>query len=373
MMLDMDDRTRSTKWALIVGAWTVVTLVYSSHLFVYHSLRGEPTTWPHELAEAAADFGVWAALTPLILLLAEQFPLDRRSWARALAVHVPASLVVSFVQVTGHTVADMGLVHRSLGSDDFGEVFRVLFARTYHFGLLVYWTIAVARWAVERYKDQQVHASRLEARLAEARLDALKMQLQPHFLFNTLHAVSALMHRDVAAADRMIARLSELLRLSLDTNGAQEVALSRELELLESYLEIERIRFQDRLTVDVDVAPEALGANVPNLLLQPLVENSIRHGIAKRRGPGRVEISASRSGDTLELAVRDDGVGLATAGGNGNGIGLGNTRLRLEQLYGAGHRFELRERSGGGLEVAIAIPFRTEETNGNGAHTSDRR
>ncbi len=369
----MDDRARSTKWALIVGAWTVVTLVYSSHLYVYHNLRGEPTTWPHELAEAVADFGVWAALTPLILLLAEQFPLDRRFWARSLAVHVPASLVVSFVQVTGHAVVDMGLVHATLGSDDFGDVFLVLFARTYHFGLLVYWAIAAARWAVEHYKNQQVRASRLEARLAEARLDALKMQLQPHFLFNTLHAISALMHRDVAAADRMIARLSELLRLSLDTNGAQEVALSRELELLESYLEIERIRFQDRLTVDVDVAPEALGANVPNLLLQPLVENSIRHGIAKRRGPGRVEISASRSGDTLELAVRDDGVGLATAGGNGNGIGLGNTRLRLEQLYGAGHRFELRERSGGGLEVAIAIPFRTEETNGNGAHTSDRR
>jgi hypothetical protein len=233
---------------LIVGIWAVVTLAYSSHLYVFHNLLNEPTTWLLQLGEAFADFAVWAALTPLVLLLAERFPLDRDGWRRALLVHFPASLAVSLVQVAGHTVVDMGLIHHNVAPHALASAFRELFARTYHFGLLVYWTIAAIRWGLERYKNQQLRASRLETRLAEARLDALKLQLQPHFLFNTLHAISALMHRDVAAADRMVARLSELLRLSLDTGGAQEVPLGRELELLETYLEIERVRFHDRLT-----------------------------------------------------------------------------------------------------------------------------
>jgi signal transduction histidine kinase len=348
-----------TKWALILGCWAVVTLVYSSHLYVFHNLRGERTTWAFQLAEAFADFAVWAALTPLVLALAGRFPVGRERWPAAVAVHFAASLLVSLVQVFFHAVVDLGLVHGNLTGPQLADTFRTLFARTYHFGLLVYWTIAAARWAVEHYKDQQVRASRLEARLAEARLEALKMQLQPHFLFNTLHAISALMHRDVAAADRMIARLSELLRLSLDAGGAQEVSLASELELLETYVEIERIRFEDRLTVELRVAPEAREARVPNLLLQPLVENSVRHGVSRRRGPGRIEISAERSGATLELAVRDDGVGLGDSGRpGGGGIGLSNTRARLAQLYGDAHRFDLRDAPGGGVEVSIAIPFR---------------
>jgi signal transduction histidine kinase len=344
---------RWTKWGLILAGWGAVTLVYSSHLYFFHTLRGVETTWPFELAEAAADFFVWAALTPLVMLLAERAPFSRK----ALLVHVPASLAVSLVQVALHTLADRAIVHGDLSAEMYGEGFTALFARTYHFGLLVYWALVVGRWAVEYYKDQQLRASRLEAQLAHAQLDALKMQLHPHFLFNTLNAVSALMHRDVAAADRMIARLSELLRLALDAGATEEVTLSRELEFLEKYLEIEKIRFGDRLSVDFLVAPEALLARVPNLLLQPLVENAVRHGVGARREGGRVEIRAARENGMLELAVTDDGAGLPEEGPHER-IGLSNTRARLEQLYGARHRFELRNRPGGGLEASIAIPFR---------------
>jgi two-component system LytT family sensor kinase len=345
---------RWTKWGLIAAGWGVVTLVYSSHLYFFHTLRGVETTWPFELAEAAADFLVWAALTPFVFWLAGRVPFG----SRALFVHVPASLAVSLAQVALHTLADRALVHGDLSAAMYAEGFTVLFARTYHFGLLVYWTLVVARWAVEHYKNQQLRASRLEAEVARAQLDALKMQLHPHFLFNTLNAISALMHRDVAAADRMLARLSELLRLALDAGSAEEVPLSRELEFLEKYLEIEKVRFGDRLSVDVSVAAEALEARVPNLLLQPLVENAVRHGVSKRREGGRVEIRAARQDGFLELSVSDDGAGLPE-GGPDERIGLSNTRRRLEQLYGRRHRFELRNRPGGGLEASIAIPFRS--------------
>jgi hypothetical protein len=224
---------RRSTWWIVAGAWSIVTLVYSSHLYVFHNLLSSPTSWVFQLGEAFADFVVWAALTPVVLALAERFPFDAERWGTAIAVHLPASLVVSLAQVAGHTVVDLGLVHGTLAPAELADAFRALFARTYHFGLLVYWTIAGIRWGLEHFRNQQVRASRLEARLAEARLESLRMQLQPHFLFNTLHAISSLMHRDVAAADRMVARLSDLLRLSLATSAAQEVPLALELELLE--------------------------------------------------------------------------------------------------------------------------------------------
>jgi two-component system LytT family sensor kinase len=350
--------TRWTRWGLILGCWAVVGLAYSSHLYVYHNLQGEPTTWLFQLAEAFADFGVWAALTPLILFLARRFPLGARTWPLALLAHVPAALLVSLVQVALHAVLDMGFIHWNWTGEDMARGFRQLFARTYHFGLLVYFAVVAVQQAMAYYEAQAVRASRLEARLARAELEALKMQLHPHFLFNTLHAVSALMRRDAKAADQMIARLSEFLRMSLEAGGVQEVTLRRELEFLERYLEIEKIRFRDRLTVATQVEPEALDARVPNLILQPLVENAIRHGISKRRGAGRVEIHAARRNGALELAVRDDGPGLAGSD-VAEGIGLSNTRLRLEQLYGGRHRFDVANGAAGGLVVTMEIPFRT--------------
>ena len=192
------------------------------------------------------------------------------------------------------------------------------------------------------------------------------MQLHPHFLFNTLHSISALIRRDPDAADKMIARLGDFLRLTLENSGAQEVSLQKELEFLKCYLEIERVRFQDRLTTRLDIEPRALDAAVPNLILQPIVENAIRHGVAPRSAPGHVEISAKRGERALRIQVRDNGPGLSaiTAPDDAfrEGLGLTNTRARLARLYGAAHRFELEDAPGGGLLVTLEIPAADDAT-----------
>jgi two-component system sensor histidine kinase AlgZ len=195
----------------------------------------------------------------------------------------------------------------------------------------------------------------------QAQLRALRYQLNPHFLFNTLNAISTLVaQNENAAANRMIARLSEFLRLTLESSGAQEVPLAAEIDFMKRYLEIEQVRLGDRLDIHFDIAPETLAIPVPNLILQPLVENAIRHGIAPRESGGRLEIEARCTGGLLQLEVRNDG---PKPGGDlsplDQGVGLSNTRARLEQLYGAAHRFELRSLETGGLAVAICLPQKT--------------
>jgi LytS/YehU family sensor histidine kinase len=337
----------------------MASIVYTSHLYIYHSVFGKPATWGEEFAEALADFYAWALLSPAILYLAARFPLQPNRWQRSLLVHIPASLLVSLAQVVIHTVADQSLIHGHYSLDAMASGFQALFARTFHFGLLVYWMIIGISHAIEYYRDRELAAAQMETQLAQAQLNALKMQLHPHFLFNTLHAISALMHEDVKAADEMIARLSELLRISMTATNDQEVTLKTEIEFLDKYLEVERIRFKDRLTVRMNIDPQALDASVPNLILQPLVENSIRHGISKRRGAGLVEIRALRQNGALQLQIIDNGVGLPTdeEAVIKEGVGLSNTRARLEQLYGAQHRLELTKPAEGGLIVTIIIPF----------------
>jgi len=200
----------------------------------------------------------------------------------------------------------------------------------------------------------------LEARLARAQLQSLRLQLHPHFLFNTLNTINALIGTDRHAAERVISGLSELLRMSLSSASEQEVTLAKELELLAHYIEIQQIRFQDRLTVNFRIDPDARYALVPNLMLQPLVENAIRHGIAPRAAPGHVVVTAARRGDRLELSVVDDGVGEKASRDHRDGVGLGNTRARLLSLYGSDHRFEAGGASAGGFAVHIEIPYRTD-------------
>jgi len=212
------------------------------------------------------------------------------------------------------------------------------------------------------YREQELAAAQLETQLVQAQLQALQMQLQPHFLFNTLHAISTLMHRDVDAAEKMLARLSDLLRLTLENGSTQTVMLKDELEFLKKYLEIEEIRFADRLTIRTAIAPDALDALVPNLILQPIVENAIRHGIAPRAQPGRVEITARRVDGKLRLEVQDDGPGLRPGNGR-EGLGLKNTRERLARLYQGAHRLELESPPEGGVRVTLEIPFRSAENS----------
>jgi len=269
---------------------------------------------------------------------------------------------VSSRMLTGWALGESELALSDSGGSWQLEAQRMFF-QYFDWEMMTYWAIVGLSHALGYRREAQaraLNASQLETRLVEAQLQSLQRQLQPHFLFNTLNTISALMHRDVEAADMMIARLSDLLRISLQMVGVQEISLKEELDFLSKYLEIEQTRFRDRLTVVFDVQPEALDALVPNLILQPLVENAIKHGIGPRPSPGTITIKARLAGsERLELIVQDNGVGMSAArlSDFNRGVGLSNTRARLEHLYGPLHRFEFRQPPEGGLQVLIAVPL----------------
>jgi sensor histidine kinase YesM len=243
----------------------------------------------------------------------------------------------------------------------FGRYYVNVLLRWFHVLLLVYAAIAGCAHAIDlyrKYRRRELEATRLQARLAHARLDALRAQLQPHFLFNTLNTVANLVRKgDRDGAVRTIAGLSDLLRLVLDGSHDDEVPLRAEVDFARRYLGLEQARFADRLVVEVDVSPDTEGALVPNLLLQPIVENAVRHGIARRPGAGRIRIEAARVEEHLVVRVTDDGPGPGN-GTEGRGLGLGNTRQRLEELYGDAQHLELRAAEDGGAVVEIVLPFR---------------
>jgi two-component system, LytTR family, sensor kinase len=223
--------------------------------------------------------------------------------------------------------------------------------------LMVYFAVlgsGIARDYFLRYQARLAETMALQAQLAQARLDVLRTQLNPHFLFNTLNAVSALVERDPRGARKMIARLSDLLRYTLEESTEQEVPLHRELDLLAEYIELMQIRFQDRLTVTMDVAADVRNALVPNLILQPLVENAMKHGIGNITGPGTIVLRARRDGDTLTITVTDNGPG---PGGGGAGVGLTNTNARLRQMYGATHGVQLAPVMPRGTEARLVLPY----------------
>jgi two-component system LytT family sensor kinase len=241
--------------------------------------------------------------------------------------------------------------------------------------MMTYWAIVGLSHAVLYYResrDRAVRASQLETRLIEAQMATLQQQLRPHFLFNTLHAISTLMHRDVEAADRTLMSLSDLLRMTLENVGLQEVTLQAELDFVSKYLEIERTRFADRLIVTFNIDPVALDSLVPSLLLQPLVENAIKHGVAKKAGTGHIEISARNQHGKLWIEIRDDGAGLSESGlaALQKGIGVSTTRARLQHQFGADFRFEFH-RQEPGVAVVIAVPWRIERRTQDTAHAMD--
>ncbi|HEY0319526.1 MAG TPA: histidine kinase [Pyrinomonadaceae bacterium] len=356
---------RWVSWSVIFACWTLYGIFFASQVTVQQAYMGRAVTWRNNFAAWLVCGYLWAMLTPLILYLSRRFPIKRQTWLRGALFHFASSLVVAAF-LLGLYVLAAKLAGLPVASQPLGTAFLALVILEYHFSLLIYWAILGIDHALRyyrKYQERELQASQLEAKLAQAQLQVLKMQLHPHFLFNTLHAISTLMHRDVDAADRMIARLSDLLRLALDNEGVQEVTLKQELELLERYLEIEQTRFRDRLTVEMSIDPEVLDARVPNLILQPLVENAIQHGIAPRRGQGRIEIGARRTNGTLDIYVRDDGRGLVDGaqGAIKEGVGLSNTRARLSQLYGGRATFELSSAPEGGTLCSLAIPFHEDE------------
>jgi two-component system LytT family sensor kinase len=275
-------------------------------------------------------------------------------------VHLIYSFLFSFVYIVLRAlVLQVHTMIEPAVALPFSRALPVL-SKTFQYNIWVYWVILSVCHAFdyyEKFHERELRASELEKRLTQAKLQSLQSQMNPHFLFNTLHTISALMHKDVEAADRMVMKLSELLRLALDNTEAHEVPLSQELDFLDRYLEIEKTRFRERLNVEKNVAPETLKALVPNLVLQPLVENAIRHGIERHARPGKIVLRAEQQNGHLKLEVQDNGDGLPKDGIKREGIGISNTRSRLHQLYGEKQKFELQNVDSGGLLARVTIPF----------------
>ncbi|HUQ34309.1 MAG TPA: histidine kinase [Pyrinomonadaceae bacterium] len=360
------------KWGLIFCFWTVLGLLYTSQLYVGLRMEGMNHSFWRLLAwQLLGCWYGWVAFTPLILQMGKHFPVERSSWKQALPIHIVACIILSAIHSAMVVVSTLAFkpYDEMTKSRPFGEMFWGRLTSEFHLELIVYGMILGVGYAFSyysRYREKELRTSQLEAQLAQAQLQALKMQLHPHFLFNTLNGIAGLVRdSNNKAAVQMIAGLSDLLRYTLENAGKQEVPLREELEFLELYLDIQQMRFPDRLNVQMKIATEALDAQVPNLILQPLVENAIRHGISLRASMGTVGVSARRDDGLLEMKVYDDGPGLnrqlhmeehvdAAVGG----IGLSNTRARLRQLYGERYRFDVHDRDEGGVEAVISIPLR---------------
>ncbi len=355
--------TAIMKWGIGAFIWALLSTVETTFLFEMWREYGKPRPWIEAARLPFVDyFLMWGLIaTPIVIFLANRYPIDRRNWRRRFLVHLGFSILLA----TGICVLHLPLnrfVYPSSTEVMGWALFKGYFYADGFDYITNYWAVAFICFAFLYYrkaKDREIQASALEAQLARAHLQALKMQLHPHFLFNTLHSISELMHQDVTAADRVIARLSELLRLTLENTGVQEVTLKAEIDFLQGYLEIERTRFRDRLTVAMDLTPETLDAMVPNMILQPLVENSVRHGIARRAGPGTILVRSSKNGGNLEILLRDDGPGRSPSPppSANFGVGLNNTRTRLQQMYGDAQRLDIRQPETGGFEVQITIPY----------------
>ena len=354
------------RWALIFLFCTLYVLIYSATLY-FNYLSGlvrstRPLSWWQLFFQQLLFWYPVALLAPLSLWFGQRFRIERQNWLRVLPIHLLLSFAFNMLYVIASTFVMRLVSNEPLIPRPFIPYFTLQTVNRLPMSMMTYGAILGIGYAFEyyrKYREQELQTSQLEAKLAQAQLAALKMQLHPHFLFNTLHTISAFMGEDIKVARRMIVRLSELLRLTLENAGQQEVSLKQELEALERYLEIEQIRFQDRLVVQMAIEPETLDARVPNLLLQPLVENAIRHGIAPHSSAGRIEIHSRRQDHTLEIQVRDDGPGMPEVEEFHfrERIGLANTRARLKQLYGDAHRFEIENAAEGGLLVTVVIPF----------------
>jgi sensor histidine kinase YesM len=357
-------RRRWTRLGLIWGVWTFIGIVFTLQGY-FTSYRSErPMPFTESLYIQMTWAYLFALATPLVLWAAARLPIERSNWIRSALLHIPISIVLSVVLTAlGRVLIWLNFGYRMGKPLTFESITRFVIGN-FSEGIGIYLLIALTSYAINyyrRYREGQLRTLQLEAQLSQSQLQALKMQLHPHFLFNTLHSISALLTRDIESARKMISRLGDFLRLTLENSGSQEVTLQQEMEFLSCYLEIERIRFQNRLVTRMDLGEQTLDAKVPNLILQPIVENAIRHGIAPRSTPGLIEIEAKQHNGMLRIQVRDNGPGLSEHRTSEylfkKGLGLANTETRLERLYGAAHLFNLRNNPDGGLIVTLEIPF----------------
>lgn len=361
-------RIGSRELLLIFAFWTFIATLSA----VNRAL--DPRGFGFQLSSPAGPIAleyveswIWAVITPGVFLLTQRFPVERSRWLARVGALLLIGIVIAIAVDLIMDIARIEILagvpsRRPRVFSPKDAILRLRFVNQ----LLVYLAILAAGYARNFYLRDltrqreavvlEARAAELQAQLAAARLDALRMQLNPHFLFNTLHAVSALVERDPSGVRKMIARLSELLRHTIEARGADEVPLRDELEFLQRYIEIMEIRFQGRLTVTVNADDRALEGLVPNLILQPIVENALEHGASRASGQGEVTIDAKVDGDDLVVTVQDNGPGLSS---NAEGVGLSNTKARLDQLYGDPASLSLTSPSGGGVLATLRVPYHT--------------
>lgn len=342
--------------SVIVGCWTFLALLFTPQIYLSSLRSPAPLTWGRAFLATLILFQVWSVLTPLLLWLGVRFPLERNRLLRNLGIHLLLSGPVALAHIVLLQIVTTVLLTWS-HSYQSPVPLQALLVGLGATDIMVYWGIVAVSQAVNYFRKYQER----EFRLAQAQLQALRMQLHPHFLFNTLNAIAELVYSDPKAADRCILSVSELLRFSLESHRTQEVTLKEELDFLEKYLEIQQTLMRDRLRVRLNVEPETLDASVPNMLLQPLVENAIKHGISPRAEGGNIEVYARRLDGKLYVEITDDGLGMNEQP-DGSGVGLVNTRERLKHLYGHAHDFNLSSFPGRGVTIRISLPFREVET-----------
>lgn len=360
----MSPRLRSA--VIIVACWTALGLFLLTGDLARAALWNDPTpTWKY-LASWVVGVYVVAALTPLAMWAGRRFPIERANWVRRVAIHTGLAVVWSAVALLAIALLQVRLgFFAGIPMPDLRTALPVIALFVSHNHIMGYGAIIGVAHAIayyRRYVERARAAAELQAALVGAQLGALRAQLQPHFLFNTLNAIMVLVRAQRSAeAEDTLAKLGDLLRAVLDHDDAPEIALRRELELVNLYLDIERVRFADRLRVEIDAAPDTLDAALPQLALQPLVENAIRHGIGRRQTAGALRITARRRGDQLRVEIADDGPGPSAPGEpgaeTGRGIGLANTRARLARMYGAGASLELAPGAAGGAVATLAVPW----------------
>jgi hypothetical protein len=358
---------RRFRFVILPAVWIVFGILTTIQGYVFSAQESEPVTLGVAALRQLPIWPTWALFTPLVLWLGERVPIARHRWVPAVAFHVAGGLVIA----AAHSALAMALYGvlfpDTFATEMYGEMFVGFLVARVHFSVFTYWAILGTGYAFTYYEElrrRQIVASQLEAQLAHAQLQALRMQLHPHFLFNTLHAISVLVEEHPSAAKRMITKLGDLLRLSMETSGVQEVSLREELEFLRLYLEIEQIRFHDRLSVRYEIPDDALAARVPIFILQPVVENAIKHGIAQRAGAGTIEIGAARANGRLRLWVWNDGGAALRPDGSPwrDGIGLGTTRARLDHLYGPNGVIDVQS-DAGAVRVQVSLPWATRPSD----------
>lgn len=367
MMKSMLSRNNLRSGSIVLGVFTLFGLLSTIQFWLFIGMHRTPFEIPATFDSffqigliSFSQWYLWALLTPVLQWISRTYPIRSQTLSKDIQINLILTLTIIVGKLFLDETIDYVIGFPPDRTEPFGErfIFSMLSPKSFGY-FLIYWTIMAFIYSLQynkKLREREIVSSQLEAQLAQAQLNALKAQLQPHFLFNTLNSISSLLRENVDAADDMITNLSDMLRYSLNNINVQEVSLREEIDFLQHYLDIEQIRFQDRLITEIQVEPAALDARVPSMILQPIVENSIRHGISKQSTPGKVSILANKNRTELEITVIDTGAGFEADCG-AEGIGLSNTRERLEKLYGASFSLNFERSPEKETIVKITIPY----------------